>query len=52
VFVRNGFGAVANPVLRRTVARMVSVGEACRMHGVDLAAFLNQLSEARGRLEA
>ncbi len=52
VFVRNGFGALANPVLRRTVARVVSVGEACRMHGVDLQSFLAQLSEARARLGA
>ena len=52
VFIRNGFGALANPVLRRTVARVVSVGEACRMHGVDLQSFLGQLSEARARLEA
>jgi hypothetical protein len=52
VFVRHGFGALANPVLRRTVARVVSIGEACRMHGVDPESFLRQLSEARARLEA
>jgi len=50
VFVSNGFAGVANPVLRRTLARSVSVGQACRMHGVDLDQFLGQLVGARARL--
>ena len=49
VFVVNGFGALANPVLRRTVARTVSIAQACRMHGVNLEAFLGQLSQAQTR---
>ncbi len=52
VFIRNGFAPLANPVLRRTLARMVSVGEACRMHGVDVQSLLGQLSEARARSRA
>ena len=52
VFVVNGFGALANPLLRRTLARGVSIGQACRMHGVDLPAFLGQLSAARSRTGA
>lgn len=48
-FVANGFTALANPVLRRTLARGVSVAQACRMHGVDLNAFLGQLTEANRR---
>ena len=43
VFVRSGFAALANPVLRRTVAKGVSVGQACRMHGVDIEGFLGRL---------
>jgi uncharacterized protein involved in response to NO len=50
VFVNQGFSALSNPVLRRTVARQVSVGEACRMHGVDLDRFLEKLAEAKSRL--
>lgn len=50
IFVVNGFGALANPVLRRTVARGVSIGQACRLHGVNLQAFLEQLGAARARL--
>ena len=46
VFVSHGFTALTNPVLRRTVARQVSLGQACRMHGVDLDRFLRELSEA------
>jgi uncharacterized protein DUF1858/NnrS protein len=50
VFVVNGFAALANPVLRRTLARGVSIAQACRMHGVDLTTFLGQLTEARARM--
>ncbi len=50
VFLGNGFTALANPLLRRTLARGVSVAQACRMHGVNLDAFLVQLAEARARL--
>ena len=46
VFVGSGFAALNNPVLRRTLARGVSVGQACRMHGVDLEGFLGRLREA------
>ncbi|HEU5181115.1 MAG TPA: DUF542 domain-containing protein [Candidatus Polarisedimenticolia bacterium] len=52
VFVSHGFTALANPVMRRTVARQVSLGQACRMHGVDLERFLKELSETAGRLRA
>ncbi len=50
VFVVNGFAALANPVLRKTLARGVSIAQACRMHGVNCEAFLGQLAEARGRV--
>jgi len=50
VFVVNGFGALANPVLRKTLARGVSIRQACRLHGVNLQTFLDQLSAARARL--
>ena len=46
VFVSSGFAPLANPVLRRTVARGVSVAQACRMHGVDLEGFLGRLRSA------
>ena len=46
VFVGSGFAALANPLLRRTVARGVSVAQACRMHGVDLERFLGRLRTA------
>lgn len=52
VFVSQGFAPLANPILRRTLARGVSLGQACRMHGVDPARFLALLSEASQRLRA
>ncbi|HEU4403510.1 MAG TPA: DUF1858 domain-containing protein, partial [Candidatus Polarisedimenticolia bacterium] len=50
IFVTNGFAPLANPLLRRTLARGVSVAMACRMHGVDLDGFLGQLTRAKERL--
>jgi hypothetical protein len=34
--------------MRKTVARGVSVAQACRMHGVDLERFLGRLRQAAG----
>ena len=50
VFMGRGFTALANPLLRRTLAKQVSLGQACRMHGVDLDGFMKELSEAARRL--
>jgi hypothetical protein len=47
VFVDFGFDLVRNPVLRRTVARQVSLSQACRMRHVDVTRFLNALHDAR-----
>jgi hypothetical protein len=49
VFVGSGFAALANPLLRRTLARGISVAQACRMHGIDLEAFLGRLRDAQAR---
>ena len=46
VFVGHGFTALANPILRNTLARQVSLSQACRMHGVDLEDFMKELAEA------
>jgi hypothetical protein len=48
VFVSHGFAPLANPILRRTLARGVSLAQACRMHGVDLERFLGRLRQAAG----
>ena len=49
VFVGHGFTALSNPILRKTVAKQVSVGQACRMHGVELDGFLKELTEVTRR---
>jgi len=46
VFVGHGFDLIRNPVLRRTVARQVSLAAACRMKGVEVAAFVDALNRA------
>jgi hypothetical protein len=43
-FLRFGFRPLANPVMRRTVARFVTIGQACRRVGVDIDQFLDALN--------
>lgn len=47
VFVRHGFESLRDPVLRRTVASMVTLETACRMHGVDASQLLAELNAAK-----
>lgn len=47
VLLRFGFREVTNPVLRRTVARTVSLRTACRMRAVDVDALVEALERAR-----
>jgi hypothetical protein len=46
-FVASGFKPLANPLLRRTLARFITVEQACRREGVDLGQFLAALNAAR-----
>jgi uncharacterized protein involved in response to NO len=43
IFLRHGFGPLANPVLRKTMARVVTIEQACRREGVDLTELLAEL---------
>ncbi len=47
VFLQFGLTGILNPLLRRTVARAVTLRQACAMHGVDVAALLAALESAR-----
>ena len=46
VFLRHGFAPLANPILRRTMGAVVSVQQACGLHGVDAEALLRDLRAA------
>jgi hypothetical protein len=46
-FLALGFRPLANPLLRRTVARHVSIGQACRQLGRDPAEVVEALNRAR-----
>jgi hypothetical protein len=48
VFVTAGFTPLKNPVLRKTLARTVTVATAARMHNVNLDQLLKQLNAATG----
>lgn len=43
VFLKHGFTPLSNPVLRRTMARVVTVEQACRREGVDLERLMEEL---------
>jgi NnrS protein/Domain of unknown function (DUF1858) len=45
VFVRRGFSPLRNPVLRKTLARAITIQQACRREGIDLAGLLDELRE-------
>ena len=44
VFVRRGFTPLRNPVLRRTMARVITIEQACRREGVDMTELLKELN--------
>ncbi|HHT9119184.1 MAG TPA: DUF1858 domain-containing protein [Candidatus Hypogeohydataceae bacterium YC41] len=45
VFLQFGFHQIANPVARRTMAKMVTLEAACQFHGVDLEKFMAALND-------
>lgn len=45
VFLEFGFSAVKHAVFRRTLARQVTLGQACKMHNIDAAAFVSALNK-------
>lgn len=51
VFVAHGFPLIRQPILRRTVARHVSLEQACQLRHVDLAELLAALEQRRDRHE-
>ena len=48
VFVKQGhcFGLLANPVARKSLAKMVSIGQACKLHFIDVERLLEDLNKA------
>jgi len=48
IFLRHGFSPLKNPVLRRTMARVVTLEQACRREGVNLNELLFELRSLEG----
>ena len=46
VFEKFGFHALAHPGMRRTFGRITTLENACRLQGVDLEDFLDDLNGA------
>ena len=47
IFVRRGFPLLRNPVLRKTMAHAITIEQACRREGVDLAGLLDELRQIK-----
>ena len=45
IFVRRGFTPLRNAVLRKTMAHVITIEQACRREGVDLTDLLNELEQ-------
>ena len=47
IFVKQGhcFGLLANPVARKSLAKFVTIGQACKLHFIDLEKLLRELNE-------
>jgi len=45
ILVEAGFTPIANPLLRKTLARAVTLRQACSIHKIDLATLLRRLRE-------
>jgi uncharacterized protein involved in response to NO len=48
IFVRHGFTPLRNPVLRKTMARVITIEQACRREGVNLSDLLDELEQMVG----
>ncbi len=48
VFVRQGhcFGLLANPVARKSLAKLVTIGQACKLHFINVERLLEDLNKA------
>jgi hypothetical protein len=51
-FLANGFTPLSNPLARRTLARVVTLRQACRQLHLDEPRFVAELNDARARFRA
>jgi hypothetical protein len=45
IFVRLGFTPLRNPVLRNTLARVITIEQACRRENIDMSNLLRELEQ-------
>jgi hypothetical protein len=46
ILIEGGFAPLANPILRNTMARAVTLAQACRMHGIPVEPLLERLRQS------
>ena len=44
-FIKKGFVQMRDPVMRRTMAKTVTIEQACGIHGIDVGVFVNELNK-------
>ena len=51
VFVKQGhcFGLLSNVIARKSLAKLVTIETACKLHFIDLEKLLRELNEAVGK---
>jgi uncharacterized protein involved in response to NO len=47
IFIRHGFTPLRNPVLRKTLAPVISIEQACRRVGVDMTNLISEIEQMR-----
>jgi len=45
-FMKKDFVQLREPAMRRTMAKTVTIEQACRIHGIDVGVFVNELNKA------
>ena len=50
IFLAFGFTQLTNPIMRRTMARKVTIEQACRFRGVDVQEFPGKLNSELERI--
>ncbi len=47
-FLKKGFVDLKNPLMRNTIARVITIEKACKIHKLDADKFLKELKEFLG----
>jgi hypothetical protein len=52
IFLRHGFTPLSNPLLRKTLARAITIEQACRREDIDITNLIMELKAVAGGAQA